>query len=87
MVGTALTWSHPKVAGRVLRWQVEQAARDRIVVRVVPTPLGLDEDARGWIRGSVLTAVGPGYTVEPAVVNEIPLESNGKFKAVKVSAR
>lgn len=86
-LGTALTWSHPEVAGRVLRWQVEQTARGRIVVRVVPTPLGVDEAARGRIVAAVLAAVGPDCAVELAVVGDIPLEANGKFKAVKVSGR
>lgn len=86
-LGTAVAWSHPEVAGRVRRWQIEQTARDRILVRIEPTRLGLDACARERILDAVRAAVGPDYALELAVVQEIDKEPNGKFKAVKVSAR
>lgn len=85
-LGTAVTWSHPEIAGRVRQWQIEQVSPDRILVRVVPTPMGMDDRARDRLIAAVHAAVGPGYTADLMLVQDIPLEPNGKFKAVKVAA-
>ena len=61
--------------------QIHQTTADRLVVRLVPHP-GFDETARHALEGEFRARLGSAMQIDFELVDAIPREPNGKFRAV-----
>jgi phenylacetate-coenzyme A ligase PaaK-like adenylate-forming protein len=81
--GTSVIWSHPSVAGIVRQWRVVLESPRRLVLEVV-TDGPLTDAGRAHLTRAMHEAIGAGVDVVIAEVDHLDLESNGKFKPVRV---
>jgi phenylacetate-CoA ligase len=63
-------------------YQITQERIDRILIQVVPTS-ELSTETLALVHGKLRALVGEGVELEIRVVPNIPLEPNGKFRAVQ----
>jgi phenylacetate-CoA ligase len=66
----------------IREYQLLQERRDRVVLRVIPSGAGVSEQVR-QVERAVLPLLGPGVEFSVQLLDHIPLEPTGKFRAVR----